>query len=101
MRPEPDYPLTGMDIEVVYARPKRCERIALKLPEGSCVRDAIEASGILARCPELTIGTANRVGIHARLVEPDAPLRHRDRIEIYRALLADPKAARQRRQKTV
>lgn len=98
MRPEPDYPPARIDVELVYARPKCCERIALKLPEGSCVRDAIETSGILARCPELAIGSANRVGIHARLVEPDTPLRNRDRIEIYRALLADPKAARQRRQ---
>lgn len=86
-----------IDVEVVYAHPHRHERVSLRVTEGSCVRDAIKASGILERHPELDLGVSNRVGIHARLVDLDSGLRARDRIEIYRALKADPKAARKRK----
>ncbi|MFP4683497.1 MAG: RnfH family protein, partial [Ectothiorhodospira sp.] len=38
-----------------------------------------------------------KVGIYGKLTRLDAPLRDRDRVEIYRPLIADPRAARRRR----
>ena len=60
------------------------------------VRDAIEASGILQKYPGIDL-EKNKVGIFAKLVKLDAPLRDLDRIEIYRPLIADPKAVRKQR----
>ena len=82
-------------VEVVYAPPEGQEVVALALVAGSTVSDAIAASGIALRYPE--ISTAPAVGIHGRRVPPDTILRAGDRVEIYRSLRADPKFARRRR----
>jgi putative ubiquitin-RnfH superfamily antitoxin RatB of RatAB toxin-antitoxin module len=64
------------------------------LPEGSTLRDALDASGIdvpgldLATCP---------VGVFGKKKTLDTVLREGDRVEIYRPLVADPKDARRRR----
>ncbi|MCB1907450.1 MAG: RnfH family protein [Rhodocyclaceae bacterium] len=86
-----------IDIEVVYALPQRQEVVRLKLAEGATVQQAIDASGLLQRHPELEPGKRNKVGIFAKLTKLDAPLRDRDRVEIYRPLIADPKEVRRRR----
>ncbi|MCP5236070.1 MAG: RnfH family protein [Zoogloeaceae bacterium] len=86
-----------IDIEVVYALPQRQEVIKLKLAEGATVQQAIDASGLLQRHPELAPGKANKVGIFAKLTKLDAALRDRDRVEIYRPLIADPKEVRRKR----
>jgi hypothetical protein len=66
------------------------------MPCGSTVLQAVEQSGILTRHPEVDLAQ-NKLGIFAKLVKPDTPLRDRDRVEIYRPLIADPKAARKQR----
>jgi putative ubiquitin-RnfH superfamily antitoxin RatB of RatAB toxin-antitoxin module len=86
-----------INIEVIYALPQRQELVRLLLPEGSSVRDAVEASGLLKKYPEIDIDGANKLGIYAKLAKPDATLRDRDRVEIYRPLIADPKAVRKKR----
>lgn len=83
-------------IEVVYALPERQAVVSLTLPAGSTVQQAIETSGLLAAYPEIDL-MQNKLGIYARLVKPDAPLRDRDRVEIYRPLIADPKEVRKQR----
>ncbi len=83
-----------MRVEVVYALAQVQERSPLDLAEGSTVREAIEASGLLQRLPQLEL---SRVGVWGRLVGPDTILRDRDRVEIYRPLTADPKDVRRRR----
>ncbi|MEI8162009.1 MAG: RnfH family protein [Betaproteobacteria bacterium] len=85
-----------IQVEVVYARPERQEVASLSLPAGSTVGQAIEASGLLARYPEIDLAS-NKLGIYAKLARPDTALRDRDRVEIYRPLLADPKEARKQR----
>lgn len=70
--------------------------LVVTLPAGAGVEQAIHASGILARCPQIDLATA-RVGIFSRLVTLDTALRDGDRVEIYRTLKADPKAARRAR----
>ncbi|KDB07626.1 Protein rnfH [Burkholderia sp. lig30] len=85
-----------LSIEVCYALPDRQTLIAVALPEGATVRDAIDASGVLARHPEIDLAEA-KTGIFGKLAPLDAPLADRDRVEIYRPLIVDPKVARQRR----
>ena len=83
-------------IEIVYAKPTRQEIVELKLPAGSTIQQAIEASGLLARNPEIDLAKA-KVGIYGKLAKLDAALREKDRIEIYRPLIADPKEVRKQR----
>ncbi len=83
-------------VEVVYATRERQARYAVELPDRATVRDAIEASGVCADFPEIDLA-ANRVGIYGRLAPLEATLRDRDRVEILRPLVVDPKEARRRR----
>ena len=83
-------------VEVVYALPERQTLIALEVPAGATVRDAIERSRIAARHPEID-PTRCKVGIHGRVCTLQAPLRAGDRVEIYRPLLADIKEVRRQR----
>jgi putative ubiquitin-RnfH superfamily antitoxin RatB of RatAB toxin-antitoxin module len=83
-----------MRIEVVYALQQRQERVSLDLAPGSTVLDAIQVSGLLQRLPEIKLG---RAGVWGRPASPDTRLRDRDRVEIYRPLIADPKEIRRTR----
>jgi len=83
-------------VEVVYAPPAKPMRRRLKLPVGSTVGEAIRGCGLLAICIEIDPSRI-RVGIFGRVVQFDRPLRDGDRVEIYRALIADPKEVRRRR----
>jgi len=83
-----------MHIEVVYALARKQERVSLDLPTGSSVLDAIQASGLLQRLPQSELG---RIGVWGRLVSTGTRLRDRDRVEIYRPLIADPKDVRRER----
>lgn len=85
-----------LSIEVAYALPQRQERVPLQLPNGSTVQQAIEASGLLQKHADIDL-KKNKVGVFGKLVRLDAPLRDRDRVEIYRPLLADPKEVRRKR----
>lgn len=85
-----------LNVEVVYALPNKQEIIAQKLPAGTTVRQAIDASGLLLKYPEIDLAK-NKLGVFAKLAKPDAVLRDQDRVEIYRPLIADPKEVRKQR----
>jgi len=85
-----------INIEVVYPLPQKQEIVAVRVAADSTVRAAIEASGILRKYPEIDLAK-NKVGVFAKLTKLEAPLRDRDRIEIYRPLIADPKEVRKQR----
>ncbi|MDR0457954.1 MAG: RnfH family protein [Burkholderiaceae bacterium] len=88
---------TLLDITVVYSPAARqVEQVEVRLPEGSTVRDAVQASGLCARDPALDLGVAG-VGVWGRPAPPGQPLRDQDRVEIYRPLSVDPKVARRER----
>jgi len=83
-------------IEVAYARPEEQVIIALDMPAGSTLRQAVEQSGILERFPEIEPDNM-KAGIFGKLKKPDQVLQAGDRVEIYRPLIADPKEVRKRR----
>ncbi|MDA8107154.1 MAG: RnfH family protein [Betaproteobacteria bacterium] len=88
--------MASLRVEVVYALPRRAAAVAVALEPGASVRDAIEASGLLARFPEIDLAR-HEVGIHGEVSSLDAALADGDRVEIYRPLAADPKELRRRR----
>jgi putative ubiquitin-RnfH superfamily antitoxin RatB of RatAB toxin-antitoxin module len=83
-------------VEIVYALPEAQEVVEVTLDQGATVEAALGASGILVRHPEIDLKT-QRIGVWGRPVTLATVARDRDRIEIYRALSADPKQARRRR----
>ncbi len=85
-----------INVEVVYALPDRQWLVPLSLPQGSTALDAVKASGICAEQDELVLPSL-RLGIFSRPVTADTVLRERDRVEIYRPLIADPKVSRRQR----
>jgi putative ubiquitin-RnfH superfamily antitoxin RatB of RatAB toxin-antitoxin module len=85
-----------INVEVVYALPHEQVLMKLQLPEGATVAEAISASGVTERHPELDLAQ-HKFGIYGKLTKADAVLRDRDRVEIYRPLIADPKEIRRQR----
>jgi len=85
-----------INIEVVYALPNEQALLKLQLPQGSTVAEAVQASGIAQKYPEIDIAK-NKLGIYGKLTRADALLRDKDRVEIYRPLIADPKEVRRKR----
>ena len=85
-----------INVEVCYALPAKQELVAVKLPQGASLLQALEASGLLQKYPDIDL-KKNKFGIYAKLSKPDSVLRDRDRVEIYRPLIADPKEVRKQR----
>jgi hypothetical protein len=85
-----------ISVEVSYALPDTQVIIALEVKEGATIKDGIEQSGILQRFPEIDL-IKNKVGIFGKLSKLTNQLREKDRIEIYRPLIADPKEVRKAR----
>jgi putative ubiquitin-RnfH superfamily antitoxin RatB of RatAB toxin-antitoxin module len=85
-----------LSVEVVYALPTQQDVVQLTLPAGSTAVQAVEASGLMARHPEIDL-KKNKLGIYSKLAKADTVLRDRDRLEIYRPLIADPKEVRKQR----
>ena len=85
-----------IDVEVVYATAQEQAVLALRVPAGTTVRQAIATAPLAARFPELDPERC-RVGIFGRLCHADQVLEEGDRVEIYRPLAADPKQVRRER----
>ncbi|MCP3848900.1 MAG: RnfH family protein [Gammaproteobacteria bacterium] len=83
-------------VEVAYAIPASQNIFTVEVNEGATVEEAILSSGILKEYPEIDLET-NKVGIFSKLTKLDKPLQHKDRVEIYRKLIADPKLVRKQR----
>lgn len=85
-----------MKISVVYALPGRQIVRDLELPEGATVDAALQASGLLQEFPAIT-PAVTPVGIYGRITTGNDVLQPGDRVEIYRPLSIEPKAARRQR----
>jgi putative ubiquitin-RnfH superfamily antitoxin RatB of RatAB toxin-antitoxin module len=85
-----------MMVEVAYAQPNEQLIVPIKVQVGTTAEQAIIASGIMKKFPEIDL-SINKTGIFGKLTKLDTPLRHLDRVEIYRPLIADPKEVRKQR----
>ena len=85
-----------MIVEVAYALPDKQSLISLEVEEGTTIKEAIEASGVLDTYNQIDL-TRDKVGIFSKFATLDTVLREKDRIEIYRPLIADPKKVRKER----
>jgi len=83
-------------VEVTYATPQKQLVIPVNVDDGITVKDAIELSGIKKEFPEINLET-DPVGIFGKHTTLDHILREKDRVEIYRPLIADPKEIRRQR----
>ena len=66
-----------MIVEVAYALADKQSLISIKVEKGATLKEAVEASGILDTFEEIDLS--------------------KDRVEIYRPLIADPKKVRKER----
>lgn len=90
--------LNTIPVEVVYCpAPHHIDLVALALPTGSTLLHALQASGLLER--HALDATTAKVGVWGRAMPLTQVLRERDRVEIYRPLVVDPKEARRQRYK--
>ena len=85
-----------VNIEVAYALPEEQTLLTVEVPEGAEIKTAIIKSKILELHSELDIETLE-VGIFGKLAKMNQVVRDKDRIEIYRPLIADPKEVRRRK----
>lgn len=83
-------------VEVAYAEPETQFLESVKVPLGSTLADAIAASSLHSAFPKVEVDPG-RVGIFGRKATLDEVLKDGDRVEVYRPLLADPKAVRRAR----
>lgn len=83
-------------VEVAYALADQQLIVPIKVNDGITAEQAIKASGILGKFPDVDLNV-NKIGIFGKISKLDTPLRHLDRVEIYRPLIADPKEVRKQR----
>lgn len=83
-------------VEIAYAKPDVQVIIPLYVDIGTTLEQAVQLSGILENFPEIDLDK-NKVGIFSKLAKKDIQLREKDRVEIYRPLIADPKQVRKQR----
>jgi protein rnfH len=85
-----------LKIEVVYGLPDKQVLKKMNVQNGCTAREAVCQSGLDEIFSELDLQTAP-LGIFGKSVKDETLLRDKDRIEIYRPLLIDPKEARRKR----
>ncbi len=89
-----------IQVEVAYATPEKQLILSVEVPEGATAREAVELSGIVDHFPGIELARS-AMGIFSKPLNGKALptpenyiLEPKDRVEIYRPLLLDPKQAR-------
>lgn len=80
----------GIRVDVVRAWPRRHDAVALELPHGATVADALVACA-------LPLDGVSGHAVHGEKVATTTVLRDGDRLELLVPLVVDPKEARRRR----
>ena len=83
-------------VEIAYALPDEQVILSLEVDDNCTVEEVINRSGILENYPQINLET-DKVGIFGKMCKLTAGLRNKDRIEIYRKLIADPKESRRQK----
>ncbi len=86
----------SISVEVAYAAVDSQVIYTITINKDSTIEEAIQASDVLDDFPEIDL-KQNKVGIFSKLAKLSQLLNDKDRIEIYRQLIADPKAVRKQR----
>jgi uncharacterized protein len=87
-----------ISIEVVYALPQRAVSKTFRLETPATIRDALRAAASDPDFAGIDV-THSTVGVFGKVATAEQILNNGDRVEIYRALAADPKLARRIRAK--
>lgn len=87
-----------MRVEVAYALPQGAVLRTYELSASATVEDALAAAGADPAFAGIDLDRS-RIGVFGTPVRCDQPLNEGDRVEIYRPLAVDPKAARRARVK--
>ncbi|MFK5893392.1 MAG: RnfH family protein [Pseudomonadota bacterium] len=85
-----------IQVEVVYGTKEKQLLMQVDVNKNATIEDAIRNSGILGEFPEIDL-EVNKVGVFSKLAKLDKVLKNKDRVEIYRKLIADPKEVRKQR----
>jgi putative ubiquitin-RnfH superfamily antitoxin RatB of RatAB toxin-antitoxin module len=88
--------MARLRVEVVYALADGVDAVVVELGRGATVADALRASGLPQRHPEIVPEKA-RAGVFGRERRPGEALADGDRVEVYRPLKVDPGQARRER----
>ena len=83
-----------LGVTVVYALPVSCWSVAVRVPAGATVGDALRVAAPQAQGIDVA---DDRLAVFGRPVTPTATLHDGDRIEILRPLAIDPKEGRRLR----
>jgi hypothetical protein len=78
-----------MQVGIAYSEPVNQLWLRIEVPEDATVQMAIEQSGILDKFPAIDLEIF-KIGIFGKVAELDTALKPGDRVEIYRAITADP-----------
>lgn len=78
-----------MHVGVAYAESNQHIWLTVELAEDGTVQDAIDQSGVLDQFPHIDL-SRQKVGIFGKVTSLDAKVSEGDRVEIYRAITADP-----------
>jgi putative ubiquitin-RnfH superfamily antitoxin RatB of RatAB toxin-antitoxin module len=87
----------AVQVTVIYSpAPRQVREWQVSVPAGATVLQALQASGLATEFPGVD-ASSSVVGIWGRDAALAQPVRHNDRVEVYRPLRVDPKVARRER----
>jgi hypothetical protein len=84
-----------MRIHVAFVAPEVELLVAVDVPDGATVADAIRSADVAKRIGD--VSTSGGLAIFGQRVDGATPLRDGDRVEITRPLVCDPRTARRAR----
>ena len=85
-----------LNIEVAYTEPGKQRLLAFQVVSGTTARQAVLQSALPTEFPHVDFAAAP-IGIFGKKVKDSTPLCAGDRVEVYRALLIDPKGNHRRK----
>jgi putative ubiquitin-RnfH superfamily antitoxin RatB of RatAB toxin-antitoxin module len=94
-------------VEVAYALPHRQQLLTLDVPLGTTAFGAVQLSGIVEQFPDIDLENAKMgifgqaLGTKGLALPKEYVLGEKDRVEIYRPLIIDPKEVRKQRAEKV
>ena len=82
-------------IELVFANEEKQRLLSLEVAHGTTAREAVVASDLVAEFPDFDF-SIGPLGIWGKTIDDQQRLKEGDRLEVYRALLRDPRDARRK-----